>query len=71
MGSFWNGFEDSKKHILEVKALWDAKIGIVDGVMAVIRQYSLSSDSPVQDISDHDIPKIFRLNNPRGRRNSM
>lgn len=69
--SFWNGFPYSKKHVLEVKAFWDAKIGLVDGVMAVIRQYNLSSESLVRETSDYDIPAMFRLDNPRERRNSI
>ncbi|KAH0035758.1 hypothetical protein KCU78_g1994, partial [Aureobasidium melanogenum] len=74
--SFWNG----KEYVLEVKALWDARIGLVDGVMAVMRQYNLSSEDPVHE-DDDGIPdspstsemrfySIFRLDNPRERRNS-
>ncbi|KAH0146671.1 hypothetical protein KCU67_g12149, partial [Aureobasidium melanogenum] len=74
--SFWNG----KEYVLEVKALWDARIGLVDGIMAVMRQYNLSSEDPVHE-DDDGIPdspstsemrfySIFRLDNPRERRNS-
>lgn len=67
VGSFWGG----KEYLLEVKALSDARIGLVDGIMAVIRQYNLSSDSPVREPSDESIPSLFRLDNPRERRNSF
>ncbi|KAH0278063.1 WD40 repeat-like protein, partial [Aureobasidium melanogenum] len=67
VGSFWGG----KKHVLEVKALCNARIGLADGIMAVIRQYNLSSESPVREPSDENIPSIFRLDNPRERRNSF
>lgn len=74
--SFWNG----KEYVLEVKALWDARIGLVDGIMAVMRQYNLSSEDPVHE-DDDGIPdspsasemrffSLFRVDNPREIRNS-
>lgn len=77
VGSFRNGME----YMLEVKALWDARIGLVDGILAVIRQYNLSSEDLVYETGDDGIPdspstsemrffSLFRLDNPRERRNS-
>ncbi|KAG9851312.1 putative glycerophosphodiester phosphodiesterase, partial [Aureobasidium melanogenum] len=77
VGSLWGG----KQYMLEVKALWDASIGLVDGIMAVTRQYNLSSESPAREPIDNGIPdspstsemrffSLFRHDNPRERRNS-
>ncbi|KAG9662766.1 putative glycerophosphodiester phosphodiesterase, partial [Aureobasidium melanogenum] len=77
VGSFHNGME----YMREVKALWDARIGLTDGIMAVIRQYNLSSEDPVYETDDDGIPNspsasemrffsLFSLDNARERRNS-